>query len=205
MVRNLMIGSAVALVSTLGMGTAHAGEFDYLDLYFVPQANLDISIPGLGSADDDGDGFGIKGRAHVAETVTLHGEYQAVTLDDSDLDIDQLRFGVGAHSSADSGARFFGDAEFVSIDLEGEDQSGFGLHGGLSFTGESALSGFARIGYLTLDDVDGFEFSLGVDLAFSPQFGGFIDYRSTALEADDSTEFDFTDLRIGIRFHFDQQ
>lgn len=204
MIRNLMIGSVVALAGTLGSTAAHAGEFDYLDVYFVPQSNLDVSVPGFGSGDVDGDEFGIKGRAHTAETVTLHGEFQSVSLDDVDLDVEQLRFGIGAHSSADTGTRFFGDAEFVSVDLDGDDQSGFGLHGGLSFSGESQVSGFARLGYLSLDDVDGFEFSLGIDVAFNPSVGGFVDYRSIALEADDSSEFDFTDLRIGIRFHFDQ-
>lgn len=201
MIRKLIAGSALALVAS----GAQAGEFDYLDLYFVPDSNLEVNAPGFGSGDDDGDGFGIKGRAHVAETVTLHGEYQAVTLDDSDLDVDQLRFGIGAHSSADTGARFFGDLEFVSVDLEGEDQSGLGLHGGLSFSGQGAVSGFARLGYLSLDDVDGFEFSLGADVAFSPTIGGFIDYRSIMLEDDSSNEFDFTDIRVGIRFHFDHQ
>lgn len=200
MIRKFLAGGALALATT----SVHAGEFDYLDLYFVPDSNFDVNIPGLGSGDADGDGFGIKGRAHVAETVTLHGEFQSVTLDDSDADIDQLRFGVGTHSAPDTGARFFADGEYVSIDLDGEDQDGFGFHGGLSFSGESQLSGFARIGYLTLDDVDGFEFSLGADLAFSPTVGGFVDYRSIMLEDDGDNEFDFTDLRIGIRFYLGQ-
>lgn len=200
MIRKFVAGGALALVAS----GAQAGEFDYLDLYVVPDSNLEVNAPGLGSGDADGDGFGIKGRAHVAETVTVHGEFQSITLDDSDADIDQLRFGVGAHSSADTGARFFGDAELVSIDLDGEDQSGFGLHGGLSFSGQGPVSAFARLGYLSLDDVDGLEYSLGADVAFSPTVGGFVDYRSVMLEDDSDNEFDFTDLRVGVRFHFGQ-
>ncbi|MBR9813839.1 hypothetical protein GYB61_08305 [bacterium] len=201
MIRKFLAGGALAIMAT----GAQAGEFDYFDLYFVPQSNLDVNIPGFGSGDVDGDGFGVKGRAHVGETVTLHGEFQSITLDDSDADVDQLRFGIGGHSSADTGARFFGDVEYVSIDIDGTDDDGFGLHGGLSFSGQSQLSGFARLGYLLLDETDGLEFSLGADLAFTPGFGGFIDYRAIMLEDDSSNEIDFTDLRIGVRFHFDQQ
>lgn len=200
MKRSLLVAGALAVAAT----TAQASDFDYLDIYFVPSSELDFG----GGADDDGDGFGIKGKAHVADTVTLHGEYQATTLDDSDLDINQLRFGIGAHAADNgSGARLFGDLEYVDVEFDfpvggSESQSGFGIHGGLLFSGESALSGFAKIGYLSLDDADGFEFNIGAIAKFNQQVAGFVDYRSASLEDDADDEADLSDFRLGIRILF---
>lgn len=198
--RSLLVAGALACAAT----TAQASDFDYLDIYFVPSSELDFG----GGADDDGDGFGIKGKAHVADTITLHGEYQATTLDDSDLDIDQLRFGIGGHAPDNgNGVRLFGELEYVDVEFDipsfsSESQSGFGLHGGLMFTGASALSGFAKIGYLSLDDVDGIEFNIGLIAEFSEQVAGFVDYRSASLEDDAGDEADLTDIRLGLRFLF---
>ena len=201
MTRSLLVAGALAFAAN----TAHASDFDYLDLYLVANSELDFG----GGADDDGDGFGIKGKAHVANTVTLHGEFQSTSLDDSDIDIDQLRFGIGAHAAdTGSGARFFGELEFVDLEIDAPgpgggtaEQDGFGFHGGLLFTGDSALSGFAKIGYLSLDDVDGFEFNM----PSIPIFASRLDYRSSTLEDDAGDEADLTDLRLGLRFLFGAQ
>lgn len=210
MKRSLLAASALALVAT----SAQAGDFDYLDVYFVPSADVEFSDSD-GSVSDDGDGFGIKGKAHIADTVTLHGEYQATTVDDFsgstvDVDVDQLRFGFGVHSQAnDSNVRFYGEVEYVDLEVEfasggfnvAGDADGFGLRVGALFLGEGPFSGYGSIGYLDVDDTDGLEFLVGLAAEFSEGLGGFIDYRSNSFEADDG-EIELSDIRLGLRVLF---
>ena len=175
-----------------------AGELGMIDGYLV---NSEIDIDGGGS--DDGDGFGVKGAFNIAERTLLTGEFQSAELDDSEIDLDQLRFGVAQVFPGQTGASFFGRGEYVSIEADGDDESGFGVHGGLWLGGQGPLSGYGSIGFLSLDDSDGIEFALGGAFALSPVFSLFIDYRSAGLEDDDSgIEFDVNDLRIGGRYHF---
>lgn len=192
--KKLLIGSALAALPFVGMA---ADPFQGVDLYYV---NSEIEI---GGGDDDGGGFGIGGLFRVGDQAYLDAEYQSAETDDFDIEIDQLRFGIGVHSRAmEGGLTFYGQGEYASIEVEGEDESGFGLHGGaiLPLSPQFYLRG--EIGYLTLDDFDGLEYTIGGAFDLSEQFGLFLDYRVTPLEDDNDNEVDFTDLKLGGRFLF---
>ena len=106
-------------------GAAFAASAGNLDLYYVPSASIDVSVPGFGSGDDDGDGFGIKGRGRVSDAFSLHAEYQSTDYDDSNTEIDQLRFGGGF----DLTPNLMAMVEYADFDIDGEGTDGFGLHG----------------------------------------------------------------------------
>ncbi len=197
----LGIVAVVLPCSLLAQPRAHVGG--ELDVYLIPSANLDVSVPGLGSGDDDGDGFGARIRAPISDVLRVSGEYQSTSYDDTNIDLDQLRAGLEI-ALGHSGVVI----EYVAAELDGDDIDGFGIHWRFNTPLSETLDLFGQIGYLALEDddsgedVSGGEFSIGVALRFAPQVSGFVDYRLTALEDDADTEVDFSDFRIGVRFGF---
>lgn len=189
------------LLLLLGPLAAHAESRGNLDLYFIPSAKLDVEIPGFGSADDDGDGFGVRGSGALSDNAVLTGEYQSASYDDSDLDIDQLRLGVGL-TAADSGSGLF--VEYVDVDFDGDEADGFGIHGRLASKASDVVSVYGQVGYLSVkDDFEkntGLEFSVGATFWINDTAGVFGDFRQSNLEGEDSEiELELTDLRVGIR------
>lgn len=200
--KHTLCGLWLALpTAAVAQATADVGGF--VDLYVIPSANVEFSQTGFGSADDDGDGFGLRGMGPVAESVFLSAEYQATTYDDSNIDIDQLRFGVGLGAIAGGSVQL----EYIDIELDGSGADGFGLHGRLASPPGEGLSLFGQIGYIELEDdtetISGFEGSVGLALQINEGLGGFLDYRVTALEGDNTNiDFDFRDWRLGLRLGF---
>lgn len=179
---------------------ASAESSGFLDLYFTPSAKLDLTVPGFGNFEDDGDGFGIRGMGAISESVAFTGEYQSNTYDDFDIDVDTLRFGLGLTGKTGSGLFI----EYDKMEFDGEDADGFGLHGRLASKASDTISLYGQIGYLSLkddtEDITGLEFSLGAVFWINEKAGAFADYRRTNLEGEDSeVEFEFNDLRVGIR------
>lgn len=196
--KKLLIGSALVALPVAGMA---ADPFQSVGLYFL-NTDVEVTSP-TGSGDDDGDGFGIDGLFRVGDQAFIDAEYQSSETDDFDIEIDQLRFGLGFHSLAtEGGVTLYGQGEYVSFESDGDDESGFGLHGGaiLPLSPQFHLRG--DLGYLTLDDSDGFEFTFGGQFDLNPQFGLFADYRMTSLEDDNDNELDITDIKLGGRFLF---
>jgi len=196
------------LITALGVGlfamapiTAMAGGVgNSVDVYYV-SSGLDVSVPGFGSADDDGDGFGAKGRFAIADNMFVSGEYQSVSYDDFDIDIDQIRAGVGFNSPLGAQASFFGLAEFINADIDDESDNGYGVHGGVQFAVSDSISLKGSIGYVDFGDADGIEYLVGAAFKLTDAFGIVADYRVTNLEEDDA-DLDIDDLRVGVRFNF---
>lgn len=198
-----MVG--LALVSPMSaVGNPTAGAIDFV---YVPKSEFELNIPGTGSGDDDGDGFGVKGWAKVSDAVFVHGEYQSTETDEFSIEIDQVRAGVGGMAEISEAVTAYGVLEYTDFELSvpgagSADDDGFAVHGGLlaSVTPQFGLE--ASFGLIKLGDVDGNEIRLGARYRFSPEFSGFADYRATSLEEDDGTEFDISDFRLGVGFHF---
>ena len=190
----LLLGSDLLALPFAGQAS---DPFQKLSAYFV---NTEIEANG---GEDDGSGFGISGAARVADQAYVLGEYQSAELDDSDVDVDQLRAGVGFHTAPASGSpMFYGQGEFVSIELDDEEQDGFGVYGGILFPATEQLHLYGELGYLTLDDLDGLEFSVGGAFDITPNFGLFAEYRLASLEDDNDDDGDLTDVKLGVSLLF---
>ena len=189
------LAAAAALLLSGGPAMAETPQ-GHLDLYYVPSSKFDITVPGVGSGEDDGDGFGVKGMAPLSEFTVLTGEYQSIGYD-AGFDVDQMRIGAGFMGEGGGGVM----VEYVDVD-EGLEADGFGVHlrlGGGNFYGQ--------VGYLMLDggdeDVTGPEFALGFAADVSPNAGVFVDARRSMIEGEDSNvEVELTDIRAGVRFRF---
>jgi hypothetical protein len=145
--------------------------------------------------DDDGNGFGIRGWGMIQGPFFFHGEYQTVTLDDSDLDVDQFRFGGGWAQDT-----WLAKIEYIDTGSD-LDQSGIGVHGGLH-TMSGQMGFFGTVGYLSLDDADGVELNAGVSFAFTPELSGMLDYRTFLGSLDPDGDLTLSDLRIGVAYGF---
>jgi hypothetical protein len=161
----------------------------------VTMTSVEVEDTGFFDFDDDGNGFGIRGWGMIQGPFFFHGEYQTVTLDDSDLDVDQLRFGGGWSQDV-----WLAKIEYIDTGSD-LDQSGIGVHGGLrTMSGQMGFHG--TVGYLSLDDADGPELNVGVSFAFTPELSGVVDYRTFLGSLDPDGDLTLSDLRIGVMYGF---
>ncbi len=196
----MQVMSAGLLAVAPAVTMAAGGVGNQVDLYYL-SAGVDD-----GSSDENGDGFGVKGNFAFADNLFFSGEYQRANYDDSDVDLDQLRLGVGYNTALSAQAVVYGLVEFARAKIDGpgfsESENGFGLHGGVQFSLNEQFALNARLGYVDLGDLgDGVEFLVGASYELSKPFGVFLDYRVTKLE-DDTGDVDLDDFRVGVRFTF---
>ena len=168
---------------------------------FVSKVDVDDEVAG----QDDGTGFGVRGWFGFGGPFA-HFEYQAVTLDDSDTDVNELRLGGGMSGQLNKQFEAFGKAEYVDLGSDIE-LDGFGVHGGVRMMPSPQFQLAASVGYLMLggevDDASGLEFDLNATFKFNRQFGGFFGYRSWMGSFDDAgTDFEVSDLRAGAVIFF---
>ncbi|MFA5939998.1 MAG: outer membrane beta-barrel protein [Sinimarinibacterium sp.] len=201
----MKIKQAMWALALLAMPVVASAQTNQLDLYYV-DAGVEVTVPGFGSFDEDGNGYGVKGMFAIADSIFLSGEYQTSNYDDSDTDFEQIRGGVGFAFAAEAPMTWFGLAEAIRIKTDdgtdSDSDSGFGLHVGGRFDFSQAFSLGARVGYIDIDEADGVEWLVDAGLAISPGFGLFADYRLTSLEDEDNDEIEFDDLRLGVRLLF---
>ena len=187
----LMGLAAVLAAPTAFAGDMPAGQF----AGFVTMSSAEVEDTGFFDFDDDGTGFGLRGWASVNGPIFVHGEYQTVGLDDTDLDVNQLRLGGGYAMDM-----WIVKAEYIDFGSD-LDQAGFGVHGGLH-TMSDQLGFFGTVGSLTTDDTDGIELNAGVSFAFNPQFSGVVDYRIYMGSIDPDGDLTVGDLRVGVAYNF---
>ena len=150
---------------------------------------------------DDGMGFGVRGWGSVNGPFFIHGEYQTTTLDDTDIDVSQLRLGGGLVGQLGPNSMWIGKGEYITTGSD-LDQSGFGIHGGVMLTATPQLHFMGTLGYLVTDDTDGLEFNVGGSFAFTREFSAVVDYRSYMGSVDPTGDFDLTDMRFGVAYMF---
>lgn len=193
-------GVAIAALACALLAGPAAAETGALAA-FVSKVDVDDEIGG----QDDGTGFGVRGWFGFGGPF-MHFEYQSVTLDTSDADVNELRLGGGMAGELNRQFEVFGKAEYVDLGSDIE-LDGFGVHGGVRMKPTPQVQLAASVGYLMLggdvDDATGLEFDLNATFKFNRQFGGFFGYRSWMGSYDDAgTDFDVSDLRAGLVLFF---
>lgn len=205
-------GLAFAAVDDAGFNQS------YFDLYYLPSAKIKASTPvGVGTvtAKDEGDGYGVKTRLGVGENFFFAGEYQANDYspeqdDNEELERDLNVYRLGAGLFIPS-TPFFVEGEYIGIDVGGnddtpvdedEDHNGYGVHAGVSsYFGERLMLN-AKLGYVDIDDTDGFEYLVGGAFNFTQHLAVFADYRGSDLKGDNGSQLELNEFRTGVRFTF---
>jgi hypothetical protein len=196
---------ALAMAAAAFQAQAQQPSVGHVDAYYIPKADLEVSEAGF-TGDDDGDGFGLRGRFNATEQVFISAEYQAVEYDDSSLELDQLRVGAGYILPINTTLNFVGQVEYISAETDGpgissETDDGFGVHAGLEAALAPQFSLYGSVGFVSIDDSDGPEFLVGARFQVAPNVSLFADYRATRF-SDSGSDLDLDDLRLGAGFHF---
>ncbi|HSW13511.1 MAG TPA: outer membrane beta-barrel protein [Solimonas sp.] len=197
---------AVLLASAPFTTMAAASSAGHVDVYYS-DANAEATTGGL-SGDVDGDGFGIRGAAKFTDQAFVFGEYQNTEYDDAaDLEIQQIRAGLGYLFSSSAELDLYGKVEFLNFEAEASgtgssDDNGWGVHGGIAFMPAPEFRLFGELGYVDVGDSDGPEYNIGASYNFTPQFGAVVNYRVTDLDIDGGDELELSDLQVGVRFNF---
>lgn len=189
--------AAAAAFAFAAPALAASGD-NFIDGFYVPWIEADS-----GSFDDDGDGFGIKGAFRIADPIYLTGEFQRTELDDSNLDIDELRLGAAYGEGAGArGVGLYGRLQYVDLDLDVDDDDGFAGHVGYALAVSPQWRLFGEAGYVLLSDIDGPELLAGTTYQFAPNIAGFADFRVGYFDVDGGSDLDLSQFRIGARFTF---
>lgn len=205
--------SVASLPAFAGAPVGSPGLGSHVDLYY---SNLDFEVSDdTDSASIDGDGGGI-GFWLGNNIGLLTAELQKNSLDGSpggfttDADIRTMRVGLGYRllNTPTQGAwiraeyvNFDGDIEIQDVGSGSDKQDGYGIHAG-GMLGAGIVNGYGEIGFVDVDDLDGMEYTLGLNVQ-PGMVGGFVEYRVTDLELDNiDLDEKFEDLRIGLRLAF---
>ena len=210
---------ALLLAPATAMARDGSGGGGFLDVFYTPQAEIEISDSSGSFTLGDGTGLGFRGRVLLEGGLFLQGEYQANEYDSfedssgsfdfkSEASILRGGFGIAAGESP-----VYGLVEFIKQELEftdacgffdpcSFDDTGYGVHVGLQSRGETSQL-YAQIGLVDVGDFgNGLEFLVGGAINFSPTTGVFAEYRRTTEEDDSGAEAELSDLRAGLRIGF---
>lgn len=194
----------VGLLACAPLWAAEGPSYNHVQLDFVADTELDVSVPGL-SGSTDGDGFDLSGVFSVNETWFVKGNYEALSYD-GDVDLDLISVGVGGHTNAfTGGVDLFGVISYEDVELDtsvgtGEDD-GFGVEVGASMMLGTAIDVSASYQFISYDDTDGNLFRVGGGYAFMPQWSVRVDYLTGDYE-DGGFDLDRDDLSVGVRYSF---
>lgn len=207
---------AVPMLALAAPAFATADDFtagSYVDAYY---SHLKIKMSDVGHTDGDGGGLrfwmgnGVGVFTAEAQTAKTNGDVQGVDLD---IDVDDLRVGLGGRliNRPDAGvwaraeyirAKADADASFGGVTGSASDtQEGYGLHFGGMF-GRGPFRGYAEVGYLHLEDLRGGEYAVGVNVQ-PGLIGGFAEFRYTDLDVTHSDVSEhYSNIRVGVRVGF---
>ena len=201
----LMLMSAPAL--------AEGPESGYIDAFYVPysafEATFRVPAPFTGSeVQAEGYGIGIRGMLPIWGPLVAFGEYQDITIENSEDGITSVRAGAGIAGTSTSGVYFL----FESFEIDDDFRfDGAVLLGRAAADVTDRFKAYGELGYAALtheetgNDYSGLEFSLGAAWQLNYRIGFFGDYRVTSFswnEAGYNLQFDLSDLRVGGRFQF---
>ncbi len=158
-----------------------------------------------GGANEDSDGFGLRGRVNLPGTGFFA---RAELLDeetDSGADYTETRLGGGISTSLTPVLEFTGELQYIDGDYAGGEADGYGAFVGLE-AGLPIVSLYGRAGLAWLDldngpDMDGTEFTLGAYVGLGI-IGLFAEYRMLTLEPDGFADVDIDGYRLGARVAF---
>lgn len=185
-------------------------SYNYAELNYIVDEDIEVSASGFGSAKDDGDGFNLNGSFAIDQDFFVNGGYSDVNLDDSDLDLSNLNLGIGARNNISETLDAFGVLSYEKFEVEDPsgsdtDEDGFGVAGGLRglLVPNFELNG--QVKYTDVGDLDGVSFKLGGLYSFLPNWAVNADYSTGDLEGDEDgvkVKLDIDEFRVGLRYIF---
>lgn len=215
MPRHLICAAAVVAAAASLPATAADQRFDAVSIFGGVQ-NFEIDpAQSNGVIDTDGPAFGGRLRKTLWGPFFLEGEYQFADLDAYqignfiiDQETNRFHVGIGGHSPEDARWIGFWRFDFAGINYsvtetgDGDTEDGFAMRAGLILAAASWCDLTAVGSMLSLDEMAGGEFEVGVSFNVVPEITLDAGLRYTLLEDDDGDHFEFATPRIGASFRF---
>ncbi|MBQ0754832.1 MAG: hypothetical protein KBT87_12325 [Gammaproteobacteria bacterium] len=166
---------------------------------------VDIDIDGA-PKDGDGNAMGLYGE-FGSTSLFGYADAQRSDLDilNVSIDLDETRFGLGARTSNETGSAEV-RVERYEVDLDignasiSDDGSAVHVGGALNIGAKAAV--FADFGFISMSDLDGDEFQVGVRGNISDSAEIYGAYRTLTLEDDFNDGIELSELRLGVNLLF---
>lgn len=126
-----------------------------------------------GDGNADADGFGIDGSVAVHPNFHLFGGYNQQEIDDTNIDVDQWKLGVGYNYEIAPKADLVTRIAYEKYDAgSGFDFDGYSAEAGVRAALGTHVDGYALAGYEDYEDIDGdFYARLGANVKFNENWG----------------------------------
>lgn len=127
----------------------------------------------FGEFDVDTDGFAINGSGAIAPNFHIFGGYSNQEIDNTNIDFDQWRVGLGYNHEISRQADLVTRVAYEKIDAgDGFDFDGYSVEAGVRGALTPNFEGYAMAGYEDYEDSDGdFYGRLGAQVKFNPTWG----------------------------------
>ena len=189
----LTLVSVAALSSTLalGVGAAHAADFNY---NYVEGSLQDIDINGT-----DSEAATLSGSFDVAPNINIVAGYSAEQISTpagfSDIDVDTFKLGLGYHAPVGDNTDLTASVTAISKDMDvvGDD-TGYGVGVGLRHQINDAIELGARVEYVDIYDADDTTLEINSRFRVADGVSLGLAYSTSAEEVDT--------LSAGVRFDF---
>ena len=121
----------------------------------------------------DADGWGVRGSVAVHPNFHLFADYANQKIDNTSVDFDQWRVGVGYNRSISDRTDFVGQLAYEKLDAgAGIKAEGYSAEAGVRSMMTPNIEGYAMLGYQDGDDFDGDAYGrLGAAVKFNQNWG----------------------------------
>ena len=132
-----------------------------------------------GDGSFDANGWGLKGSAAIAPNFHLFGEYANQEIDNTNIDFDQWRLGVGYNHQISPRMDLLTRVAYEKFDAgSGAKFDGYSAEVGVNGAMTNTLTGYALVGYEDGDRYDGdFYGRLGAQVKFNPNWSASADVK----------------------------
>ena len=157
--------AAIALLSSMSFAAAAADDLSYTYV----QGGYTTTNTDSGDAQ----GWGVSGSAALNPNFHLFGDWSNQEIDDTDVDFDQWRVGVGYNHAISPRTDLLTRVAYEKFDAgDGLDSDGYSVEAGVRGAMTPMLEGYALAGYEDGDEFDGdFYGRLGAQLKFNTNWG----------------------------------
>ncbi|MFT4256439.1 MAG: diffusible signal factor-reguated Ax21 family protein [Pseudoxanthomonas sp.] len=133
---------------------------------------------GTNTSGADADGWALKGSAAIAPNFHLFGEFNQQEIDNTSLDYNQWRAGLGYNYALSPNADLLARVAYEKFDADWYDTHGYSTEVGVQGNLVPNLTGYALAGWEDGHDYDGdFYGRLGAQYKFTPNWSASADVK----------------------------
>ena len=159
-----LLALTLAAALPFAASAAEGVSYNYVEGGYAA-TNLSDGLP-------DADGWGVRGSVAFHPNFHVFGDYSSQEFDNTNLDVDQWRVGLGYNHEISPRADLLTRVAYEKVDLGSVDADGWSVEAGARGAFTNSFEGYALAGYQDGDQVDGdFYGRLGATVKFSPNWG----------------------------------